>query len=73
VFTAVKLTALLNNIIEEKHPIIVLCGLECVLKIIGLNRDTIKYFNKLVCEGLEKFPIMTQQRKQILEKFMDIL
>ena len=33
----------------------------------------IKYFNQLVSEGLEKFPILTQQRKVVLERFMEVL
>ena len=44
-----------------------------MLTIIGLNHSAIKYFNQLVSEGMEKFPLLTQQRKQILEKFMELL
>lgn len=48
-------------------------GLDCVLRIISLSHSATKYFNQLVAEGLEKFPQLTQQRKQVLEKFMEIL
>lgn len=72
-FTPLKLTALLNNITEEKHPILVLRGLDCVLLIISLSQSSTKYFNQLLSEGLEKFPLLTQQRKQVLEKFMEFL
>jgi hypothetical protein len=47
-----KLTGLLNNLTEEKHPILVLKGLDCVSSIIGINQSSIKYFNQLVSEGL---------------------
>lgn len=72
-FTVSKIAALLNNLVEEKHPNVLLKGLESVEKILKLDAGTHKMFNKLVCEGLEKFPLVTQQRKLILEKFLDIL
>ena len=52
VFTPLKVTTILNNLTEEKHPSIVLRGLDCVLAIINLNSGAIKYFNQLVSEGL---------------------
>ena len=67
------MTSILNNITEEKHPILIMKGLECILLIIQKNSCVIKYFNQLVSEGLEKFPILTQQRKVVLEKFMEVL
>lgn len=66
VFTPLKLTAMLNNLTEEKHPILVLKGLDCVNSIIEIDKSSTKYFNQLISEGLEKFPQLTQQRKQVL-------
>jgi hypothetical protein len=39
---------MLNNLTEEKHPILVLKGLDCVLAIIRLSSSAIKYLNQLV-------------------------
>jgi hypothetical protein len=63
----------LNNLIDEKHPNVLLKGLECAEAILRKDSKTGKLFNKLVVEGLERFPLLTQQRKIVLEKFLEIL
>lgn len=65
-YTVVKFTAILNNLVEEKHPNVLLKGLEGTETILRLDPKTGKLFNKLVVEGLEKFPLLTQQRKAVL-------
>jgi hypothetical protein len=42
----------LNNLVEEKHPNVLLKGLECAEAILKLDPKTGKHFNKLVVEGL---------------------
>lgn len=68
-----KFINILNNLVEEKHPNVLLKGLECAEAILRMDPRTGKQFNKLVIEGLEKFPLLTQLRKQVLEKFLEII
>lgn len=65
-YTVIKFTAIFNNLVEEKHPNVLLKGLEATVTILRLDHKTGKLFNKLVVEGLEKFPLLTQQRKTVL-------
>ncbi len=47
-FTVGKFIAFLNNLVEEKHPNVLLKGLECAESILRLDSKTGKLFNKLV-------------------------
>lgn len=68
-----RVVSVLNGLVDEKHPNVLLQGLECVEVILRLGAASGKHFNELAWEGLEKFPLVSQQRKQILQKFLDIL
>jgi hypothetical protein len=65
----------LTDISDEGHTQVLLKGLSCVQLILRrkINKreksDFGRYFNKLVNEGLEKFPLLVQLRNSVLEKF----
>ncbi len=50
-------------------------GLECVEQILMLDKKAYAKhcIRSLVDKGIEFFPLLSQQRKAILEKFLDIL
>ena len=72
-FTMLQLIPFLNNLVDEKHPNVLLKGLECVECIMKCSKSSHKQFLKLIDLGLDRFPLLTQQKKLILETFFEIL